>query len=429
MRSGRGEILALGFGTSVAMWFFGYLCRLPGVSVPAWLAGAGLLALLLGGGVVAGRLGARGAVSGALSGLLAATINLLVLGSLLAGQGRNELVPSALVWVPGSLVLGVALGWLGAKVGLASRPGESAHVAWTHGFTLVVMVATFLQIVVGGVVTSKAAGLAVVDWPNSFGSNMFLYPLARMTGAVYYEHAHRLFGSLVGLATLMLALHLWRVETRRWVKQLGGIAAVLVAVQGILGGLRVTGRFTLTTAPEAVAPNLTLAVIHGVLGPIFLAVIVCLGVVTAPAWTALRAAAPRPRAGAARVLTGSLVLALVLQLALGAVQRHMARGLVLHAALAMVVLALAAITSVSLVRLDPAQPLLGRRGAAAIAVTGAQVTLGVLALAAVMTRVPGAPRPLWQVVLTTAHQAVGSLLLALAVALWLSTRRLLVPSS
>ena len=73
-------------------------------------------------------------------------------------------------------------------------------------------------------VTSKNVGLAVPDWPTTFGYNMFLYPLSRMTGAVYYEHAHRLFGSLVGLTTLVLAAHLLRVERRAWVKRLAVVA-------------------------------------------------------------------------------------------------------------------------------------------------------------------------------------------------------------
>ena len=58
---------------------------------------------------------------------------------------------------------------------------------------------------VGGLVTSTNSGMAVPDWPNTFGSNMFLYPLGpRAQPDVYLEHSHRLFGTLVGLATLKL---------------------------------------------------------------------------------------------------------------------------------------------------------------------------------------------------------------------------------
>ena len=38
---------------------------------------------------------------------------------------------------------------------------------------------------------------------ESYGVNMFLYPLSRMTGGIYFEHAHRLYGSLVGLTALL----------------------------------------------------------------------------------------------------------------------------------------------------------------------------------------------------------------------------------
>ncbi|NIV49260.1 MAG: cytochrome oxidase biogenesis protein CtaA, partial [Gammaproteobacteria bacterium] len=64
-----------------------------------------------------------------------------------------------------------------------------------------------------------------------------LYPFARMTGGIYYEHAHRLFGALVGLTTLILSVFLARTESRPWVRRLGWIALVMVIVQGLLGGL------------------------------------------------------------------------------------------------------------------------------------------------------------------------------------------------
>ena len=75
----------------------------------------------------------------------------------------------------------------------------------------------------------------MADWPTSYGYNMFLYPFSRMTGGIYYEHAHRLLGALVGLTTLSLAVHLAMVETRPFVKRMGAAAVVLVVVQGILG--------------------------------------------------------------------------------------------------------------------------------------------------------------------------------------------------
>ena len=82
-----------------------------------------------------------------------------------------------------------------------------------------------------------------------------------MSGDVYFEHAHRLFGSLVGLTTVVLAFLLQRGDERRWVRRLGWVAVVLVSAQGILGGLRVTGNFTLSTSAADMAPNLALAAV------------------------------------------------------------------------------------------------------------------------------------------------------------------------
>jgi cytochrome c oxidase assembly protein subunit 15 len=70
---------------------------------------------------------------------------------------------------------------------------SSAAIPWTSAFAWVTATATFFLLAIGGIVTAQEAGLAVVDWPNSFGYNMFLYPLSRMTGGIYFEHAHRLF--------------------------------------------------------------------------------------------------------------------------------------------------------------------------------------------------------------------------------------------
>jgi len=49
--------------------------------------------------------------------------------------------------------------------------------------------ATFPLLFIGGLVTSKGAGLAVPDWPTTFGHNMFLYPWSKMIGNIFYEHS------------------------------------------------------------------------------------------------------------------------------------------------------------------------------------------------------------------------------------------------
>jgi cytochrome c oxidase assembly protein subunit 15 len=425
--SNRGETLALGFGISVAMWFLGYLCRMPPAVVPSWLLGTGMLVCLLGGGFLAGRLTGRGWRAGLAAGFLSSVINLLILGSLLGGAHPNQVVPSALWWLPGSLLLGAALGTVGAVAGSRSRERASRAPNWTSTFAIVAAGATLLQLLVGGIVTGSASGLAVVDWPNSFGYNMFLYPLSRMTGGVYYEHAHRLFGTLVGLTTLVLAVHLLRVETRAWVKRLGLVALAVVIVQGILGGLRVTGTFTLSTSRAAMEPSMTLAIVHGVVGPVFFGLMVALAVLVAPTWVGERTPTVTQRARTETALGNLLVAAVLVQLILGSIQRHLERGLLFHIAFAVVVLALAVTYGARLLGLYQGQPILQRLGRLLTAVVAIQVMLGILALFAVDSFVPGAPRAAWEVLLTTAHQAGGAVLLGCAVMAAMWPRRLLAP--
>ncbi len=119
--------------------------------------------------------------------------------------------------------------------------------------------ATLLLISIGGLVTGFRAGMAVPDWPNTYGSNMFFYPLAKMTGGVFYEHAHRLLGSLVGLTTLVLAILLSIHRRSIGALVLVWIVGTFVVLQGVMGGFRVTDNST------------HLAVVHGFFAHVILA--------------------------------------------------------------------------------------------------------------------------------------------------------------
>src|SRR5438093_9276709 len=91
-------------------------------------------------------------------------------------------------------------------------------------FAFLTALATVALIGLGGLVTSHEAGLAVPDWPTSYGYNMFLFPISKWKGGIFYEHTHRLLASAVGLLTTILAVSLWLKESRRWVRLLGIIA-------------------------------------------------------------------------------------------------------------------------------------------------------------------------------------------------------------
>jgi len=427
----RGAIVALAFGTTVAMWAVGYVCRIPPARVPSPLLLAALLALVFAGGLVAGRTTGRGLVAGLATGLLAAALNMLILGSLLSGNTPGAITPSAIWWLPGALALGAGLGAAGGWFGARGRIERSREINWLWLLVVVDLLATGLLIGVGGLVTSWEAGLAVVDWPNSFGYNMFLYPLSRMTGGIYYEHAHRLFGSLVGLTTLVMVFRFFRdPRGRRW-RTLATLALVMVVIQGLLGGLRVTGKLTLTTDPSQVAPSLTLAMIHGVFGQLFLSVLAMLAVVTSSGWTGATAHRS-PSARLDRKLATGLTVLVIIQLLLGALVRHvesqqMDAGIVIHISMACLVAVATLIVALRAWGVHRQIQPLRRLGLWLLWIMPIQLTLGLGALVAVLFR-GGQGRPSWpEVLVATAHQLNGALLLGLCVALACWMYRVLEP--
>src|SRR5438477_360755 len=86
---------------------------------------------------------------------------------------------------------------------------------------------------------SCVVSLAVPDWPTTFGYNMFLFPVSKWIGGIFFEHTHRLIASTVGFLTIILAVWIWRSENQS-LRNLGLTAVAGVVLQGILGGLRVT---------------------------------------------------------------------------------------------------------------------------------------------------------------------------------------------
>lgn len=407
--------LAVGFGITVAMWFVGYVGRLPALMLPSPLLLSAMLVCLVGGGLLLGR-HAGGPGLGAAAGCVSGLLNLLVLGSFLGGDAPGRVAPSAWWWVPGSVLVSAVLAGVGAGIGTRWLRSARPFQDWTAAFVRVAVAATLLLLAVGGLVTSAEAGLAVDDWPTSFGYNMFLYPFSRMTGGIYYEHAHRLFGALVGLTTLALALFLHRKEERGWVRRLGWLAVGLVVVQGLLGGIRVTGR------------SVPLAMIHGILAQLFFATLVALAAFTSPTWKGGAAPLRRESVRVDRALAGTLVAITVCQLVLGAAQRHFHALLIVHVLAGLgVVSPLAFHHGLRTWGLNAGQPLLKRLGLILVALVGVQLVLGFGAyIDKELTPRGGAPSA-FNLAVATAHQWVGAVILATAVLLLCWSYRLLAP--
>ncbi len=182
---------------------------------------------------------------------------------------------------------------------------------WVHRFAVLTACATLGLIFVGGLVTSTGSGLAVPDWPLSFGQ---VFP--PMVGGVFFEHGHRMVAAFVGVLTVTLAVLLANWEPRAWVRRLGWGALAAVLLQGSLGGLIVLLRL-----PTAVS------VTHACLAQVFFCLTVAIAVCTSPRWLASQQVAVEAAAPSLCVLTRVTVGLIFVQLILGALMRHMGAGL------------------------------------------------------------------------------------------------------
>src|SRR4051812_12066613 len=151
----------------------------------------------------------------------------------------------------------------------------SKSLTWLNRFAWLTVVATLLLICSGGMVTSKGVGLAVPDWPTTFGYNMFLFPISKWIGGIFFEHTHRLIASIVGMLTIVLAAWLSVADERVWLRTLGFAALGAVILQGILGGLRVT-----MLKDE-------IGIFHACLAQAFLGLLVFIALATSDTWRSL----------------------------------------------------------------------------------------------------------------------------------------------
>jgi cytochrome c oxidase assembly protein subunit 15 len=272
--------------------------------------------------------------------------------------------------------------------------------------------ATFALILAGGIVTTTGAGLAVPDWPTTFGYDMFSFPWAKMTGGILYEHSHRLIGSLVGLLTLSLAILLWVADRRRWVAWLGAAALAAVVVQGILGGLRVV----------LLANHL--AFVHGVVAHGFLALVASLALFTSRAWNDQAKSLPTEVAARLRGLCLFATVGIFVQIILGAIVTHTGRRVDAHIGLAVVLSVLVPLlTQRMFVRLED-RPHLTRPASHLRAAWIVQLILGLGSYVARFHGLEVPMAPVLALALPVAHRLAAGWMLIAALLLALQVFRL-----
>lgn len=275
----------------------------------------------------------------------------------------------------------------------------------------------------------------VPDWPTTYRYNLFLYPWQDwLLGpwGLFIEHGHRLLGALSGLLTIALVVALWRFDSRRWMRRLGIVALLAVIAQGCLGGARVLLDARL------------IAQIHACVGPAFFALSVGMAVFTSCRW---RQSSParNPRSLAASRLAVVTAALVYVQLLIGSQLRHVTpdvapavfRAAVLfHLFMAAVLVVHVALLAGRTLGIQTYRGWLARPAWTLAVLTLIQVTLGAA------TWVLNYGWPAWcdrfpwtegflvqresftQASVTTAHVAMGSLMLALAFTVALRSLRL-----
>ena len=437
-----GPVLVYGFAATVAMWIAGFITHHPGVHLRPVVPGVLLIFILLAvcifaGGTVDAR---RSWKVGLGTGLLAAILNLLVLGSYLVdpeASNPGTPKPSAAMEAGGFLLVGAVVGVIGGLLGIvlerifSAKRKEliipAAEPDWLARFGLVAVAAVVPLLIIGGWVTSSQSGLAVPDWPGTYAANMFLYPIGLMTRPrIFLEHSHRLFGALTGLTTLVLMLYtLLGGEKRRWMKIFAVILFVLVVVQGVLGGFRVEDKSTL------------LALVHGVVAQLFFALLVAFAACLSPAFK--NPDYPRGVITSRRpkIVTTALLHTTIVQLILGGVYRHLGspHALFTHIGFSLIVVVFAILASIEVQTMLRTQPdhewirlkrSMKALGIALMVCIIVQFSLGWMTLFTVGMK-KGKPElpfaeeaavaaqpPLLEQLMPTLHQANGALLLGLA---------------
>jgi cytochrome c oxidase assembly protein subunit 15 len=315
--------------------------------------------------------------------------------------------------------------------------------AWPHRVAVILCCATFPLIWVGGLVTTYDAGMAVPDWPTTYGYNLFVYPWKTWLFGpfdLFIEHGHRLLGAAVGFLAIGLVIAVFRYDRRSWMRWAAVAMLAFVIVQGLLGGLRVR------------LDERGVAMIHACFGLATFAFAAAMATCTSRSWYAGEWNAGEPT-DSIKPLVGSRLLQLAvltaamtyLQVVLGALLRHIpvlaAPGVFRAAVLLHIVCGLAVVAHVLMLAFRARKrncdlPSIRRRVQLLSLLVMVQVALGGAtwvmkygwpawfanqAFAASFTIQANS---LSQALVTTLHMAVGALILSVSVVIALRLGRI-----
>ncbi len=245
---------------------------------------------------------------------------------------------------------------------------RSTNNVWLHRFACALALATLFLVALGGIVTTKGVGMAVPDWPTTYGHHMFFFPFSQWYAGIFDEHSHRVWASIVGVIAAVFALWVWARDSagkQRW----SGIAAIVaglglvgfrtpmmfvvvaclcvgliawaipralrdtnrlrwlavimfavVIIQGVFGGLRVL--------LHAHGWGTEFGIFHGILAQLFFLFVCSLALITSEWWASVNREELQAEAGLKLRKLFLVATALILvQLLFGATMRHQHQGL------------------------------------------------------------------------------------------------------
>src|SRR6266403_1880227 len=288
----------------------------------------------------------------------------------------------------------------------------STYNPLVHRFAVFTVCWTVLLFVAGALVTSKDAALSVTDWPTSHG--VLVPALSSLQGGDLFEFTHRVVAGGLGLLTLALSALLWVKEKRVWLRWLGFVAVLGVAVQSVLGG-QVVIRLL----------HYWLPVIHACFAQIVFAAVLSIAVFTSKWWVSERPQLEDNGTPSIHALTTLNAGVIYLQVILGAGFRHKEIPIWPHMAGAMVVLGAVIWMAVALRKRFGQSRELSRARVMLHAIFGTQFLLGFGAYWSRLTTVD-APQPMpVMVYLTVIHTVVGAVLFAFSILIVLMCYRLI----
>jgi heme a synthase len=264
----------------------------------------------------------------------------------------------------------------------------------------------------GALVTSNDAGLSIPDWPLAYGSMV-----PPFVGGIRYEFTHRVIAGIVATLTVVLAVWLYRAESRAWVRTFGYLALCTVIAQAVLGGMTVIFR-----QPWAVSTA------HASVAQIFFCSLISLSLFTSRWWQEEITAIPDTGSPHSRWLAVWTACVTFFQLVLGAAYRHGGSGIGPHLVGAAVVTGMVFWTAGALRNRFPSSAPFKICRILLHSLIGMQLILGGAAWwSRLVTKDAPQPMPV-MVYLTVAHVVFGALTLAGTVVVAIVSYRLLTPS-